>query len=82
MTREIGNMTMEVIEGIRITIKAPRDEQEELLKTREEIRKSLERFGGEIVDEESTFETSTLMIKFSNYASKQMWLSKMQFYSV
>lgn len=79
MVRTAGNMKLEVVEGIRISITAPMDNR---TKQRELILKKVEKFGGEIVDEDNAFQTTTLMIKFSNYRQKDAWLSAMQFYNV
>lgn len=79
MVRRTGNMKLEVVEGIRISITAP---MEDRTKQRELILKKAKKYGGEIVDEENAFQTTTLMIKFSNYKQKDAWLSSMQFYNV
>lgn len=82
MKRTTGNITTEVIEGIRISITAPRDEREKVLENRKKLLEGIEGFGGELVDEETTFETTTLMIKFSDYQQQNAWLRKMQLYGV
>lgn len=79
MVRTTGKMKLEVVEGIRISITAPTYDRAE---QRAHILRKAKKYGGELVDEDNAFETTTLIIKFSNYRNKDAWLSAMQFYNV
>lgn len=76
MVKELHSVSTEMVEGVAIRITSPKEDRQERLERYGEIRKSVKKHGGIIVEEEKTIDAIKLMVTFPNRRKQRKWLKK------
>lgn len=76
MAKRLHSVSTQMAEGIRISITSPRSDIQERRIAYMDIRRSIKKYGGMIVEKDKTFDTIKLTVVFPNRRKQRKWVRK------